>query len=75
MLGVYRGGRKGEALYARIYGGIYPSTMPDSKAKADGAKPGEPDGIWDVVHFLQMLSDPRDRKLLQLYDPNIKFEP
>ena len=75
LLGVYRGGRKGEDLYARIYGGIYPSTMPDSKAKADGAKPGEPDGIWDVVHFLQMLSDPRGRKLLQLYDPTIKFEP
>ena len=74
MLGVYRGGRKGEDLYARIYGGIYPSTMPDSKAKADGGTPGEPDGIWDVVHFLQMLSDPRGRKLLEKYDSAIKFE-
>lgn len=75
MLGVYRGGRRGEDLYARIYGGIYPSTMPDSKAKADGAKPGEPDGIWDVVHFLQFLADTRSRKLLQQFDPSIKFEP
>jgi mono/diheme cytochrome c family protein len=75
MIGVYRGGRKGEDLYARIYCGIYPSTMPDSKAKAGAAKPGEPDGIWDVVHFLQMLADPRGRKLMQLYDPSIKFEP
>jgi mono/diheme cytochrome c family protein len=74
-LGVYRGGRRGEDLYARVYGGIYPSTMPDSKAKADGAKPGEPDGIWDVVHFLQMLADPRGRKMLTQVDPAIKLEP
>lgn len=74
-LGVYRGGRRGEDLYCRVYGGIYPSTMPDSKAKADGAKPGEPDGIWDVVHFLQMLADPRGRKMLAQFDPAIKLEP
>ena len=44
-----------------------------TRALADGTV--RPDGIWDVVHFLQMLSDPRGRKLLQLYDPTIKFEP
>jgi mono/diheme cytochrome c family protein len=74
-LGVYRGGRRGEDLYCRVYAGIYPATMPDSKAKADGAKPGEPDGVWDVVHFLQMLGDPRGRKQLVLFDPSIKLEP
>ncbi len=73
--GVYRGGRRGEDLYARIYGGIFASTMPDSRAKASGAKPGEPDGIWDVVHFLQMLADPQGRKLLQHFDPEIKLDP
>ena len=73
-LGVYRGGRKGEDLYARIYGGIYAATMPDSRAKSEGAKPGEPDGIWDVVHFLQMLADPRGRKLLTQFDKEIKFD-
>ena len=33
------------------------------------------DGIWDVVHFLQALADPRSRRQLQLFDPSIKFEP
>jgi mono/diheme cytochrome c family protein len=74
-LGVYRGGRRGEDLYARVYGGIYPSTMPDSKAKAAATPdPGKPDEIWDVVHFLQALADPRERMLLQQYDPGFKFE-
>lgn len=75
VLGVYRGGRRGEDLYARVYGGIYASTMPDSKAMAGTARPGEPDGIWDVVHFLQMLGDPRGRKTLTRFDPSVKLEP
>jgi mono/diheme cytochrome c family protein len=75
MLGVYRGGRRGEDLYARIYGGIYPSTMPDSKAKAAAdPDPSKPDGIWDIVHFLQALPDPAQRKQLQQFDPSIKIE-
>ncbi|MBX9581262.1 MAG: cytochrome c [Gemmataceae bacterium] len=75
-LGVYRGGRRGEDLYARIYAGIYPSTMPDSKAKAAAAPAagGQPDELWDLVHFLQALADPRERKLLQQLDPSIKIE-
>ncbi len=72
-LGVYRGGRKGEDLYARVYGGIYPSTMPDSKAKA-ATGPGRPDEIWDIVHFLQALADPRERMFLQQFDPGIKID-
>ena len=75
VLGVYRGGRRGEDLYARIYGGIYASTMPDSKAKAStDPDPSKPDGIWDIVHFLQALSDPAQRKRLQQFDPSIKLE-
>lgn len=74
MLGVYRGGRRGEDLYARVYAGIYPSTMPDSKAKAGTTDTGRPDEIWDVVHFLQALGDPRERMLLQQYDPAIRIE-
>jgi mono/diheme cytochrome c family protein len=75
-LGVYRGGRRGEDLYARLYAGIYPSTMPDSKAKAapNPAAGGQPDELWDIVHFLQALADPRERKLLQQLDPGIKIE-
>lgn len=74
-LGVYRGGRRGEDLYARVYAGIYPSTMPDAKAKAANPVPtGQPDEIWDVVHFLQALADPRERAHLQQLDPGIKIE-
>ncbi|MBX9625845.1 MAG: cytochrome c [Gemmataceae bacterium] len=74
LLGVYRGGRRGEDLYARLYAGIYPSTMPDSKAKAANPPAGQPDELWDLVHFLQALADPRERKLLQQLDPSIKLE-
>jgi len=73
-LGVYRGGRRGEDLYARVYGGIYASTMPDSKAKAGAVSPDQPDAIWDTVHFLQALADPRERMLLGQFDPTIRFE-
>lgn len=73
-LGVYRGGRRGEDLYARVYGGIYASTMPDSKAKAGPVESDRPDGVWDVVHFLQALADPRERTLLQQFDSGIKIE-
>ena len=74
-LGVYRGGRRGEDLYARVYGGIYPSTMPDSKAKAATAPATGPDEIWDIVHFLQALADPRARAHLQQFEPSIKLDP
>ena len=73
-LGVYRGGRRGEDLYARLYAGIYPSTMPDSKAKAANPPANQPDELWDLVHFLQALADPRERKLLQQLDPSVKIE-
>jgi mono/diheme cytochrome c family protein len=63
VLGVYRGGRRGEDLYARIYGGIYPSGMPAHYDRLAGgtSDPDQPDRIWDIVHFLQALSDPADR--------------
>jgi mono/diheme cytochrome c family protein len=69
MLGVYRGGRKGEDLYARIYGGIHPSGMTAFNAalKTGPSYPERPDKIWNVVHFLQALSDPGLRQ--QLRDP------
>jgi mono/diheme cytochrome c family protein len=73
-LGVYRGGRRGEDLYARVYGGIYAVAMPDSKAKAGPPGADHPDAIWDVVHFLQALADPRERMLLQQFDPAIRIE-
>ncbi len=66
MLGIYRGGRRGEDLYARIYGGIVPSTMPDytPNLKLNPSIPGKTDEIWDIVHFLQTLPDPRGRREL-----------
>jgi mono/diheme cytochrome c family protein len=77
VLGVYRGGRRGEDLYARIYGGIYPSGMNEHKQLLAANPPaaGTPDFIWNIVHFLQALADPRLRQLVQLKDPAVKIEP
>jgi mono/diheme cytochrome c family protein len=76
-LGVYRGGRRGEDLYARIYGGIYPSGMNEHKQllAANPAAAGKPDFLWDIVHFLQALADPHLRQRMQLKDPAVKIEP
>ena len=66
-LGVYRGGRDGPALYARLYGGIYPSGMNEHKQLLAGSTPtpGKPDRLWEIVHFLQALSDPGARQRLR----------
>ncbi|MBA4190476.1 MAG: hypothetical protein C0467_21020 [Planctomycetaceae bacterium] len=66
-LGVYRGGRQGEDLYARLYGGIYPSGMTafHTTLATGPTYLDQPDKIWNVVHFLQALADPRARQQLQ----------
>jgi mono/diheme cytochrome c family protein len=66
-LGVYRGGRTGKDLYARLYGGIYPSGMTAfHTALATGPSYfDKPDKLWNVVHFLEALSDPYARQQLQ----------
>ncbi len=74
-LGVYRGGRRGEDLYARIYGGINPSGMTAFHDRLTATPPGKPDKIWDLVHFLQALADPTDRKRIQAADSEVKIEP
>ncbi len=68
-LGVYRGGRRGEDLYARVYGGIHPSGMTafQNTLATGPSYPDRPDKIWNVVHFLQALADPYGRQ--QLQDP------
>jgi mono/diheme cytochrome c family protein len=74
-LGVFRGGRTGADLYARLYGGIGASGMTAFHDKVTGATPGTPDKLWDLVHFLQALPDPADRKRMHALDPEVKFEP
>ncbi|MBM3982740.1 MAG: cytochrome c, partial [Planctomycetes bacterium] len=74
-LGVFRGGRGGPDLYARLYGGIGASGMTAFHDKVTGATPGTPDKLWDLVHFLQALPDPADRKRMQALDPDVKFDP
>jgi hypothetical protein len=66
-LGVYRGGRSGADLYARLYGGIYPSGMTafHNTLKTGPSYPDRPDKIWNVVHFLQALADPYERQRLK----------
>lgn len=75
VLGVYRGGRRGEDLYARIYGGINPSGMTAFHDRVAATAPGTPNKIWDIVHFLQALSNPADRKRIQEKDAEVKIEP
>ena len=81
VLGVYRGGRRGEDLYARVYAGIYPSGMPNHIDKLAGSPsdPDQPDKIWDLVHFLQALADPADRvrvrDLVRKTDPTFTIDP
>jgi len=67
VLGVYRGGRRGEDLYARLYGGIHPSGMPGfANTLASGPHyPNRPNKLWNIVHFLQALADPYARERLQ----------
>lgn len=74
-LGVYRGGRTGPDLYARIYGGIGPSGMTAFHDRVKTAPPGTPDKIWDIVHFLQALGDPADRRKMKALDSEVKFDP
>ncbi len=77
LLGVYRGGRKGQDLYSRIYGGVYPSGMTahfDRLANVPQL-PDQPDQIWDIVHFLQALADPKQRALLKQTDPSLQIDP
>jgi mono/diheme cytochrome c family protein len=74
-LGVYRGGRRGEDLYARLYGGISPSGMTAFHDRLANAAPSTPNKLWDIVHFLQALSDPADRKRMQQLDAEVKLEP
>jgi mono/diheme cytochrome c family protein len=77
LLGVYRGGRRAEDLYTRVYIGIYPSGMNEHKEllKTTPPPPGKPDLIWDVIHFLQVLPDPARRRQLADFDPAVKIEP
>ena len=42
---------------------------------ANPAAAGKPDFIWDIVHFLQALSDPQLRRQVQMKDPSVKIEP
>lgn len=65
LLGQYRGGRSDEEIYARIYVGIAGSGMPSHRQLVDEQKEGEPDKIWDLIHFLRHLAEPNQRAKLR----------
>jgi hypothetical protein len=54
--GLYRGGRRPIDLYWRIHSGVNGVTMPASSNSL------EPQEIWDIVNFLQVLPYPRMRE-------------
>ncbi|VTS03971.1 c-type cytochrome [Tuwongella immobilis] len=63
----YRGGRKPEYLYTRIYNGIYGSGMqsfhPLLKQTEEDRLKGE-SKMWDVINFVMALNDPVKLKML-----------
>lgn len=73
-LGVYRGGRRGEDLYARLYGGIGPSGMTAFHDRVANRPAGQPDKLWDLVHFLHALADPTDRRRMRAADAEVKLD-
>jgi len=63
----FRGGRKPEEIYARIAGGILGSNMPahDKLRPTFEEKIRHSDRIWDLVHFVQYVSESEKRALLR----------
>jgi len=56
--GVFKGGREGKQLYLRFSAGVPGTPMPSSKL------PGEQ--VWQVVHYVQSLSDPAAQERAQI---------
>jgi mono/diheme cytochrome c family protein len=71
LVPILRGGSSPEAIYARIRGGISGANMPDHSVLLPNPKDPTTLGqhrLWDVVHFVEVLMEPR--LLKQLKDPN-----
>lgn len=58
-MGRYRGGRRPLDLYYRVHSGINGVGMPPTTLVKDAGKPNpDPDPVWDLVNFLQVLPFP-----------------
>ncbi len=64
---ILRGGRKPEEIYARIYGGIPGSNMPDHSRLRPTPEEREQhkDKIWDLVNFVLYVSESEKRQVLK----------
>ena len=62
--GMLHGGNRSEDIYRRIYSGINGTPMPSFKSKFES----EPELIWDLVHYVQFLSNVRRKEMLQEQD-------
>jgi mono/diheme cytochrome c family protein len=64
---ILRGGRKPEEIYARIYGGIPGSNMPDHTRLRPTPEEREQkkDKIWDLVNFVLYVSESEKRQVLK----------
>lgn len=59
LSGIFKGGRDGESLYRRIWGGIPGTPMPAHKHL-----PAE--DIWAISHYVQSLSNPITQELVRI---------
>ena len=64
-LGLYRGGRSPEDIYARIYAGIAGAAMPSHRQLVETPSEDGTDKIWDLVHFVIAAGDPALRAELR----------
>jgi cytochrome c oxidase cbb3-type subunit 2 len=64
--GVFKGGREGKQLYLRFFTGLPGTPMPS------GELPGEQ--VWQVVHYIQSLSDPKAQEQAQVRTKEIEAE-
>jgi hypothetical protein len=64
---ILRGGRKPEEIYARIYGGIPGSNMPDHSRlrPTPEERDQKKDKIWDLVNFVLYVSEGEKRQVLR----------
>ncbi|MBI1902489.1 MAG: c-type cytochrome, partial [Planctomycetia bacterium] len=58
--GMLHGGNEPDDIYRRVYAGVKGGRMPDSRLQF----PDDPQTVWDLVHYVEQLSNERRRDTL-----------